>query len=165
MAPLTILVNEKKHVLASGTYNPMQSLASFLRTRLSLTGTKIGCGEGGCGACTVLFTAPGQVPSPVNACLKLLGACGDSHILTTEGLGSSGSTFHQIQEAIADGNGSQCGFCTPGWVMAMASFLVSHPEASSEDELELEGEKLRAQDLRRPDDHVTPREGKRNGGD
>ncbi|GMI18507.1 hypothetical protein TrLO_g14861 [Triparma laevis f. longispina] len=133
LTPLTILVNEKKHVLQPGSYDPMQSLAMFLRTNLNLTGPKIGCGEGGCGACTCLLTTPGSPPIPINSCLKLLGACQNCHVLTTEGLGSSSSTFHQIQTAIADGNGSQCGFCTPGWVMTMASFLVENPEAGSSD--------------------------------
>ena len=106
--------------------DPTRSLASFLRSDLGLTGTKIGCHEGGCGACTVLFTSPNDPkPVPINSCLKLLSSCNNCHILTTEGLGSTQTTLSDIQRAIADGNGSQCGFCTPGWVMACAGFLLS----------------------------------------
>ena len=60
---------------------------------------------------------------PINACLRRLAAVDGCHILTTEGLGSKKAGFHPLQLAIADGNGSQCGFCTPGWVMNMFSLL------------------------------------------
>ncbi len=118
---ITIYINASSH---SVNPSPTQSLASLLRS-LSFTGTKIGCNEGGCGACTVLLTPEGEGPRIVNACLKLAASCHGCHVLTTEGLGGRRTTFHDIQRVIADNGGSQCGFCTPGWVMSMAGFLTS----------------------------------------
>eukprot|EP01050_Picozoa_sp_SAG11_P040219 SAG11_NODE_17367_length_520_cov_2.073634_1_plen_115_part_10 len=69
---------------------------------------------------------------PINACLRRLCAVDGCHVVTTEGLGGSHAGFHAVQTAIADGNGSQCGFCTPGWVMQMYSLLESNPTPSAE---------------------------------
>jgi xanthine dehydrogenase iron-sulfur cluster and FAD-binding subunit A len=91
-------------------------LLAYLRDDLGLTGAKVGCGEGGCGACTVVDAAAGAA---INACLRLVAACDGLDIKTVEGLGGSKQGFAPEQLAIADGLGSQCGYCTPGWVMAM----------------------------------------------
>ncbi|KAJ1449944.1 molybdopterin binding aldehyde oxidase/xanthine dehydrogenase [Pelagophyceae sp. CCMP2097] len=95
---------------------PDLTLLAYLRDDLGLTGAKVGCGEGGCGACTVVDSAEGF---SINSCLRLVAACDGLDIKTVEGLGGSKTEFSPEQLAIADNLGSQCGYCTPGWVMAM----------------------------------------------
>ena len=93
--------------------SPTMLLVDFLRESLHLTGTKVGCGEGGCGACAVSVRDPssdGKVFT-INSCLRLLCACDGLEITTIEGFGSEKSGFSAVQQAIADGSGSQCGFC------------------------------------------------------
>eukprot|EP00931_Biecheleriopsis_adriatica_P115532 TRINITY_DN91318_c0_g1_i1.p1 TRINITY_DN91318_c0_g1~~TRINITY_DN91318_c0_g1_i1.p1 ORF type:complete len:1349 (-),score=270.27 TRINITY_DN91318_c0_g1_i1:87-4088(-) len=107
--------------------SPDLLLLDWLREDKGLRGTKVGCGEGGCGICTVALgrvSAAGNIEVlPINSCLRRLCALDGCHVITTEGLGSSKTGFHKLQTAIADGNGSQCGFCTPGWVMNMYALL------------------------------------------
>src|SRR5258707_5925325 len=110
--------------------DPTVLLIDYLRLpEVGLTGTKLVCGEGGCGACTVVMAhkdrGTGQVVErPVNACLRPLCGVDGTMITTTEGLGSTYTGhLNPIQEKIADGNGSQCGYCTPGWVMTMYGLL------------------------------------------
>jgi len=110
--------------------DPTVLLIDYLRSpKVGLTGTKLVCGEGGCGACTVVMAhkdrRTGQVVErPVNACLRPLCTVDGTMITTTEGLGSTHAGYlNPIQEKIADGNGSQCGYCTPGWVMTMYGLL------------------------------------------
>jgi len=104
--------------------DPSLVLADYLRDTLGLTGTKVGCGEGGCGCCTCIATGADGVPHAINSCLRLLCACDGLAITTVEGLGSQEGGFSAAQQAIADGQGSQCGFCTPGWVVAMSALLA-----------------------------------------
>lgn len=110
--------------------NPQWTLLDYLRARPSLRGTKLGCGEGGCGACTVVVqfgqqhdTANRRIRHwPVNACLFPLIACDGKHIITIEGVGSVASP-HPLQERVAKMHGSQCGFCTPGIVMSLYALV------------------------------------------
>ena len=122
---------------------------------MHLTGSKLGCGEGGCGACTVVLskiTAEQQVKHfSVNACLTPLCAAHGMAVTTVEGIGSTKSALHPVQvcnvhtsnyidnkvfqERIARAHGSQCGFCTPGFVMSMYSLLCNNL-SPSEQELE-----------------------------
>jgi xanthine dehydrogenase/oxidase len=100
----------------------------FLRKSRRLTGTKLGCGEGGCGACTVAFEmtdkATGQMTTrSVNACMQLVCALDGVRITTIEGLGGRDTGYHPLQKKVADCDGSQCGFCTPGQVMSMFAVL------------------------------------------
>ena len=104
--------------------SPSLLLVDYLRDDLGLTGTKVGCGEGGCGACTCVATGADGVPRAINSCLRLLCACDGLEITTVEGFGSQSTGFSAVQKAIADGQGSQCGFCTPGWVSAMEAMLA-----------------------------------------
>ncbi|TRY72731.1 hypothetical protein TCAL_00262 [Tigriopus californicus] len=119
------LVNQKKQVVKNAT--PELTLSSYLRKVLHLTGTKIGCNEGGCGSCTVTCSevnpSSGQVEhKAINACLtKVIGLQGKA-ITTVEGLGSAKDP-HPIQDRIHKFHGSQCGFCTPGMVMSMHAKL------------------------------------------
>lgn len=109
---LVFTVNGVEHRVSNP--DPSILLVDYLRDTLGLTGTKVGCGEGGCGACTCICVGADEVPRAINACLRLLCACDGLTITTTEGLGSQARGFSAAQTAIADGQGSQCGFCTPG---------------------------------------------------
>ncbi|KDD76802.1 hypothetical protein H632_c100p4, partial [Helicosporidium sp. ATCC 50920] len=122
-----VYINGKRFDLP--TDRPEYTLLHFLREN-GLTGTKLGCGEGGCGACTVMvsrWNAPaGEARhAAVNACLCPLYAVEGAHVVTVEGLGSSRRGLHPVQSALAQAHGSQCGFCTPGFVMSMYALLRS----------------------------------------
>ncbi|KAJ2900376.1 hypothetical protein IWW38_000543 [Coemansia aciculifera] len=106
------------------------TLLRYLR-QTGLTGTKLGCGEGGCGACTVMVsrydTLTSQIThASVNACLCPLATIDGKHVITVEGLGTSARP-HPVQERIALLHGSQCGFCTPGFVMSLYTLLRNKP--------------------------------------
>ena len=124
---LVFSVNGKEQRIASPS--PSMLLSDYLRDELGLTGTKVACGEGGCGACTVVAVGADDVPRSINACLRLLCACDGLAITTVEGFGSSDQVFSAVQKAIAQGQGSQCGFCTPGWVTAMSALLARHAKS------------------------------------
>ncbi|KGE03680.1 xanthine dehydrogenase small subunit [Pseudohaliea rubra] len=105
---------------------PSQTLLRFLRTRAGLPGTKEGCASGDCGACTVLLAGPGEAPRAVNSCITLLGSVAGETVVTVEGLaGSEGPGRHPVQAAMVDCHGSQCGFCTPGFVMSLAGLYAA----------------------------------------
>jgi len=125
---LMLSVNGQKHVLRDPS--PSLLLSDWLRAA-GLTGTKVGCGEGGCGACTVIAVGADGVPRAINACLRLLCACDGLAVTTIEGLGSRSKGYSAAMTAIAEGQGSQCGFCTPGWVSAMSALLASHAKAGA----------------------------------
>jgi aerobic-type carbon monoxide dehydrogenase small subunit (CoxS/CutS family) len=115
---LRFYLNGTKVVL--DTADPEVTLLEYLRG-IGLTGTKLGCAEGGCGACTVVVsqfnpTTKKIYHASVNACLAPLVSVDGKHVITVEGIGSVKNP-HPVQERIAKGNGSQCGFCTPGIVM------------------------------------------------
>ena len=101
--------------------SPFATLLDVLRNDLELTGTKYGCGEGECGACSVLLD--GQL---VNSCLVLAVECGGSEVRTIEGLQANGR-LHRIQQAFVDHGAVQCGFCTPGMIMATYALLEIDP--------------------------------------
>ena len=95
------------------------TLLRHLRTEAGLPGTKEGCASGDCGACTVLVARPGGEACAVNACITPLGSVAGCGVLTVEGLAEPGR-LHPAQQAMVDHHGSQCGFCTPGFVMSLA---------------------------------------------
>lgn len=102
-----------------------RNLLSYLRFDLGLTGTKYGCGEGSCGACTVL--ADGQ---PLRACETTVGAVAGASITTIEGL-AAGEDLHPLQRAFIEESAMQCGYCIPGFIMAGAGLLRRQPRPSA----------------------------------
>jgi len=107
---------------------PWRTLLEVLRDELHLTGTKQSCGEGHCGACTVILDG-----RAVNACLMLALEGQGKNILTIEGLSAEGSRLHPIQEAFVTHGAVQCGFCSPGMIMAAKAFLDETPNPSEEE--------------------------------
>ncbi len=101
---------------------PAKSLLDFLRVDLNLTGTKEGCGEGECGACSIVLN--GRL---VDSCLILAVEADEGEIQTIEGIGENGR-LHSLQKAFAEKGAAQCGFCTPGMIIA-AKFLLDHNPA------------------------------------
>ena len=121
MRPIALTVNGTQHALE---VEPRDLLVHVLRENLALTGTSVGCDTSSCGACTVLLNG-----ESVKAC-TLLGVQADGMELTTiEGLASNGD-LHPLQQAFHEQHGLQCGYCTPGMVMAAASLLAENPEPS-----------------------------------
>jgi xanthine dehydrogenase/oxidase len=105
------------------------TLLNFLRDEIGLKGTKLGCGEGGCGACTVMLSQHNGVIRHIsaNACLTPVCSLDGCSVTTVEGIGNMRSGLHPIQERLASFHGSQCGFCTPGIVMALYAQLREKP--------------------------------------
>lgn len=130
--------------------SPAATLLEILRNDLELTGTKYGCGEGECGACSIMLD--GKL---VSACLVLAVECHGSDILTIEGL-AAGGALHRIQKAFVDHGAVQCGFCTPGMIMAAYALLEENPEPIEEDVRRgLEGNLCRCTGYRKIVDAVT----------
>ncbi|MBK8256260.1 MAG: (2Fe-2S)-binding protein [Polyangiaceae bacterium] len=113
---LTLTINGTVHHVEA---SPTARLLDVLRGPLGLTGSKEGCGEGECGACTVLLDG-----DPVNACLVLVGQCEGRSILTVEGL-AHGQTLSPLQQAFVGHGGAQCGICTPGMLISAHAYEKS----------------------------------------
>ena len=123
MRRVSITVNGAEHGLE---LEPRELLVYVLRERLGLTGTNVGCDTSSCGACTVLIDG-----ESVKSC-TVLGVQADGQEITTiEGLATNGS-LHPVQEAFKDEHGLQCGYCTPGFVMATVGLLQEMPNPSEE---------------------------------
>lgn len=117
----TITVNEKQYTVEA---HPFKRLLDVLREDLGLTGTKEGCGEGECGACTVLLDN-----YPAMSCLIPICKVQQQKVTTIEGLETE--KLHPIQEAFAKCGGTQCGFCTPGMILSAYAYM-KHPESASD---------------------------------
>eukprot|EP01038_Epipyxis_sp_PR26KG_P010944 gene10944-14695_t len=132
--PIKFYINGKLYQLKdfdSTVYDTKSTLLQFLRAN-GLTGTKLGCGEGGCGACTVMMSYFDNVKqtivhNSVNSCLTPLLSLDGYAIITVEGIGGLKIGLHPIQERLATMHGSQCGFCTPGIIMSIYSVFRSNP--------------------------------------
>jgi len=119
--PFSLLVNGAEHRI---NVPPDESLLSVLRNRLDLTGTKYGCGEGQCGACTVLVEG-----KPVRSCRMSVSSAAGQKITTIEGLERDGR-LHPLQEAFLRAEAFQCGYCTSGMIMSSLALLEAHPHPS-----------------------------------
>ncbi|XP_066863023.1 xanthine dehydrogenase/oxidase [Kogia breviceps] len=118
--------------------DPETTLLAYLRRKLGLRGTKLGCGEGGCGACTVMLSKYDRLRDKIihfsaNACLAPICSLHHVAVTTVEGIGSTKTRLHPVQERLAKSHGSQCGFCTPGIVMSMYTLLRNQPEPTVEE--------------------------------
>jgi len=112
---ITLDINDRVYEVP---VNPRDLLADVLRDKLRLTGTKKGCGQGDCGACTVLIDG-----KAVLSCLTLAIACQGKKITTIEGLVAEDGQLHPIQQAFVDHGAVQCGFCTPGMILSAKALL------------------------------------------
>lgn len=118
MDAITLRVNGAEREVLAG---PATSLLSALREQLALTGAKIGCAEGACGACTVLVGG-----RAVRACVTPASAALGAEVLTIEGL--AGERLHPLQQAFIDAGAFQCGYCTPGMIMSALALLMQQPD-------------------------------------
>ena len=123
MTALRFLLNGKE-CSEAGAPSTMTVL-DWLRTRSQLTGTKEGCAEGDCGACSIVLgrEVDGSLQyRAANSCLMMLPQIANCAVLTVEGLAHADGVLHPVQQALVDTDATQCGFCTPGFVMAMFAF-------------------------------------------
>jgi carbon-monoxide dehydrogenase small subunit len=121
---LTLTVNGEPRELL---IDPRRTLLDVLRNDFDLRGAHRGCDSGDCGACTVLLN--GQ---PITACMALAADCDGMDVLTVEGVSPNGG-LHPVQRALVEKGGIQCGFCTPGMVMAAVALLKDSPHPTEED--------------------------------
>src|SRR6266849_10021476 len=129
-APWRIPMNQVTELHVNGSKRPLQadaerSLLSVLRDDLDLTGSKYGCGEGRCGACTVLVDG-----KAVRSCVTALGECQGKQITTIEGLEKDGR-LHPLQQAFLDAGAFQCAYCTSGMILSSVGLLRSNPNPSN----------------------------------
>ncbi|MYE33766.1 MAG: (2Fe-2S)-binding protein [Gemmatimonadales bacterium] len=127
MKRISMTVNGVRH---EADVEPRTLLVHFIRERLELTGTNVGCDTSSCGACTILMN--GQ---SVKSCTVLAVQADGADVATVEGLASNGD-WHPVQKAFHENHGLQCGFCTPGMMMAAVGYLDENP-APTEDEVRL----------------------------
>jgi aerobic-type carbon monoxide dehydrogenase small subunit (CoxS/CutS family) len=123
-ATVTLTVNGTKRTI---TTHPERSLLDVLREELHLTGTKYGCGEGQCGACTVLMDG-----KQVLSCVTPVAAADKKAITTIEGL-ATGDSLHPVQEAFLAEGAMQCGYCTPGMILTAVALLENNPNPTDEE--------------------------------
>jgi carbon-monoxide dehydrogenase small subunit len=121
--PITVTVNGQLH---AGEVEPRQLLVHFLRDTLGLTGTHVGCDTSNCGACTVHLDG-----DAVKSCTVLAVQADGAEVTTIEGMGSEGD-LHPMQEAFWAHHGLQCGYCTPGMIMAGADLIAKNPSPTEE---------------------------------
>jgi carbon-monoxide dehydrogenase small subunit len=107
---------------------PVATAAAVLREQLELTGTKIGCGEGECGACTILVDG-----EAVASCILPAAVLTGRQVTTIEGLAGADGALHPVQQAFVDSGAIQCGFCSPGMIMQTVAFLDRHRQPSDQE--------------------------------
>ncbi|MBZ9657184.1 xanthine dehydrogenase small subunit [Phyllobacterium lublinensis] len=130
---IRFLLNDK--VVERTDVSPTETLLDFLRLSRKLRGTKEGCAEGDCGACTVLVgrLLDGSLKyESVNACIRFVGSLDGCHVVTVEALAGTDGTLHPVQQAMVDTHASQCGFCTPGFVMSLYGLWMQNPQPDTQ---------------------------------
>jgi len=125
LTTVTMTVNGKR---VTAQVEPRTLLATFLRENLGLTGTHVGCDTSQCGACTVHVNG-----AAIKSCTTLAVQAEGAEVTTIEGMAAANGDLHPIQEAFREHHGLQCGFCTPGMVMAAADLLKHNPDPSEEE--------------------------------
>ena len=130
---INLMVNGRPYALKVGNHpgevDPSDTLAHTLRETLGLTGTKVGCDHGACGACTVLLDQ-----KPILSCMTLTVECDEKSITTIEGLEDPiTGKLHSLQQAFINHTAFQCGFCTPGIIMSSKALLQENPSPTEED--------------------------------
>ncbi|WP_058332639.1 xanthine dehydrogenase small subunit [Phaeobacter sp. CECT 5382] len=130
---ITFHLNGEEVVLQD--FDPAATLLDFLREERGLTGTKEGCNEGDCGACTVMVSDPTGA-KPLNSCILFLPQLNGKSVRTVEGAADTDGTLHPVQDAMITHHGSQCGFCTPGFVMSM---VTAHKNGATDHDVQLAG--------------------------
>jgi xanthine dehydrogenase small subunit len=125
-------------VVETSVSDPTRTVLQFLREDLRLTGTKEGCAEGDCGACTVVVIAvdkrgDGIDVRTVNSCIQFLPTIDGKELITVEGLHGKDGDLHPVQRSMVENHGSQCGFCTPGFIMSLHALYRANPEPSRQD--------------------------------
>ena len=129
---ITVTINGKSH---TADVEPRTLLVQFIREQVGLTGTNIGCDTSSCGACSVHVDG-----EAAKSCTLLAVQADGSSITTIEGMASADGTLHPMQQAFMENHGLQCGYCTPGMVMAATSLLAENPNPTEEEvRLGLEG--------------------------
>ena len=121
---ITLNINGRDYDLA---VSPRDLLVDVIRKKVGLTGTKKGCGQGDCGACTVLIDG-----RPVLSCITLAVTCQGKKIVTIEGL-AEGAKLHPLQQSFVDHGAVQCGYCTPGMILSAKALLDRKPDPSEEE--------------------------------
>lgn len=125
-------------IVETEVIDPTRTVLQYLREDLALKGTKEGCAEGDCGACTVVVVEIDRSGSDVelktvNACIQFLPTIDGKELITVEGLQGKGSDLHPVQQAMVDNHASQCGFCTPGFVMSLYALYRTNPEPTRQE--------------------------------
>jgi xanthine dehydrogenase small subunit len=126
------------NVVEAKVVDPTRTVLQFLREDLALKGTKEGCAEGDCGACTIVVVEIDRSGDDielktVNACIQFLPTIDGKELITVEGLQGKDADLHPVQQALVDSHGSQCGFCTPGFVMSLFALYRTNPEPSRQE--------------------------------
>jgi xanthine dehydrogenase small subunit len=131
---IRFLLNDK--MIERTDVSATETLLDFLRLDRKLRGTKEGCAEGDCGACTVLVGRlfNGQLKyESVNACIRFVGSLDGCHVVTVEALAGADGSLHPVQQAMVDTHASQCGFCTPGFVMSLYGLWMQNPQPNTQE--------------------------------
>ena len=128
------LLNDKLIVIKNP--DPNQTLLNYIRTELKKTGTKEGCSEGGCGACTIVLGELVDnkiVYKAINSCISFVPSLNGKQLIIVEDLVSENGKLHPVQDAMVKFHGSQCGFCTPGFLIASQALLEENPSPTDDE--------------------------------